>query len=142
MYVVEPEGWNVMSFDHRDVRRSMDVYTLDNVYLGSVVAVLPGPGIRTEERVQEEARQSSIINGEMLGPVPTQTSGNRGPKTQGAAALYATQPDTAKPLGKGAIKVGTWWGRRRTIPLDAIQAVSLERVVLKYRKKDLDQLRR
>ncbi len=127
-----------MSFDHRDIRQSMDVYTLDNVYLGPVVAVVPGPAIPSGERVLNEARQVSEVNGEMFGPVPTQTSGNPGPVTQSAASLYATDPD-AQSLGQGTIKVGKWWGGRRTIPLDAIQSVSLERVVLKHREAELER---
>ncbi len=129
-----------MSFDHQDIRPSMDVYTLDNVYLGTVISMVPGPPVLTGERVLAEARQTSVINGEMFGPVPTQTRGNPGPKTQSAAAQYATQPDAALPLGQGAIKVGKWWGLigRRTIPLEDVQTVSLERVVLKHRSADLD----
>lgn len=129
-----------MSFDHRDIRTRMDVYTLDNVYLGPVVTVVPGPVGCEVERVLEEARQSSKVNGEMFGPVPTQTGGNPGPKTQSAAALYATEPHDAHSLGQGAIKIGRWWGLigRRTIPMENVQTVSLERVILKHRKEDLD----
>lgn len=130
-----------MSFDRRDIHPAMDVYTLDNVYLGSVLAVLPGPETPVKEHVLPEARQSSEVNGEMLGPMPTQTIGNKGPKTQSAASLYATEPESAQPLGRGDIKVGKWWGLvgSRTIPLEAIQTVSLERVILKHRKADLDK---
>ncbi len=132
-----------MSFDRRDIRPAMDVYTLDNVYLGSVLEVIQDGETPVKEQVLPEARQSSEVNGEMLGPMPTQTIGNPGPKTQSAASLYATQSDSDKPLRGGAIKVGKWWGLvdRRTIPLQAIQTVSLERVILKHRKADLDQLR-
>jgi hypothetical protein len=130
-----------MGFSHRDIRPAMDVYTLDNVYLGSVFDVIPGPPSRAEEIVFEEARQTSEVNGEMLGPMPTQSIGNPGPQTQSAAKLYATEPTSGQSLGQGAIKVGKWWGlvNRRTIPLEAIQTVSLERVILKHRKEDLHQ---
>ncbi len=78
----------------------------------------------------------------MFGPMPTQTIGNGGPIKQSAAALYATTPHAAQPLGQGTIQVGKWWGLvgRRTIPLAAIQTVSMERVVLKHRKTDLDKV--
>ncbi len=130
-----------MSFDHRDIRVSMDVYTLDNAYLGTVINVVPGPPALSGEGVLAEALQTSVTNGEMFGPVPTQMNGNPGPKTQSAAALYATEPDTASSLGEGSIKVGKWWGLigRRTIPLSDIQTVSLERVVLKHRSQDLER---
>jgi hypothetical protein len=131
-----------MSFDRRDIRPAMDVYTLDNVYLGSILAVISGPEPSVKEEVEERARQTSAVNGELLGPLPTQTIGNTGPSRQAARARYATEADSAQLLGRGAITVGTWWGlvNRRTIPLEAIQTVSLERVTLKYRKADLDEL--
>jgi hypothetical protein len=114
---------------------------LDNVYLGSVRAIIPGPTTGITEQVVPEARQSSVVNGEHLGPMPTQTIGNAGPHTQSAAALYATQPDSAQAIGRGILKVGKWWGlgHQRSIPMEAIQTVSFERVVLKQRKADLDQ---
>ncbi len=128
-----------MSFDDRDIRPSMDVYTRDNVYLGTIRAVVPGSATPDGERVLETARQSSTISGERLGPMPTAPLGNSGPERQSARALYATEPDAARPLGRGAIEVGRWWGLvgRRTIPLDAVQAVSLERVVLKLTADEL-----
>src|SRR5690242_15540709 len=119
-----------MSFDRRDIRPAMDVYTRDNVYLGTVRAVIAGEPAPVAEQVPESARQSSAVSGELLGPVPTQTIGNRGPYTQSAGERYATDPDAAQPLGRGAIVVGRWWGLvgRRTIPLDDVLSVSLERV--------------
>ena len=128
-----------MSFDRGDVRRAMDVYTLDNVYLGTVLSVRSAPEAGGAERVPEHSRQSSVVDGERRGPAPTQDAGNRGPRTQSAAALYATTGDGAPPLGGGSIEVGRWWGLRgrRTIPLDQIQTVSLERVVLRSRAQDL-----
>ncbi len=95
-----------MSFDRRDIRPAMDVYTLDNVYLGSILAIIPGSRTPVKEHILPEARQSSEVNGEMFGPMPTQTIGNPGPRTQSAASLYATQPDSTQPLDGGAIKVG------------------------------------
>ena len=131
-----------MSFDSRDIRPSMDVYTLDNAYLGTVLAVVPGPEPpvgETEEQVPAPDHQASAISGELLGPMPTQTIGNPGPRTQSAGAFYATRADGARRLGRGVLKVGKWWGLagRRTIPLDAVQTVSLERVVLKVTQDEL-----
>lgn len=127
------------SFDFADIRPSMDVYTLDNVYLGTVLDIMPGPHAADSELVPESARQSSEISGEMLGPMPTTPLGNRGPGTQSAREQYAVKPDDTRPIGRGAITVGKWWGLvgRRTIPLDAVQTVSLERVVLKLTKEEL-----
>ena len=124
-----------MSFDRRDIRPGMDVYTLDNAYLGTVLKVSDGPPAEPEPPIAADARQSSTTNGELLGPMPTQPIGNPAPITQGAAAGYATAPDDARPLGHGALLVGRWWGLvgRRRIPIDAVQTVSLERVVLRQR---------
>ncbi len=121
-----------MGFDRRDIRPAMDVYTRDNVYLGAVRAVIPGPTPTLGDPGPRGARESSAVSGEALGPSPTRAIGNRGPDTQSARAAYATAPDGARPLGVGALIVGRWWGLvgRRTIPLDAVQTVSLERVIL------------
>jgi hypothetical protein len=130
-----------MGFDRRDIRPSMDVFTLDNVYLGAVLQILPGDRTRgTEERVPEEARQFGETDGEALGPAPTQPAGNRGPRSQSARALYATGTDSAEPIGAGGtIKVGKWWGLigRRTIPVEEVLSVSLERVVLRRNREEL-----
>ena len=120
-----------MSFDHGDIRPSMDVFTRDNVYLGTVLSVVEGPATPPEGQAPPADVRASV-NGELLGPMPTQTIGNRGPTTQSARAGYATAADAARPIGKGAITVGKWWGLggRRTIPLDDVQSVSLERVIV------------
>ncbi len=128
-----------MSFDRRDIRPTMDVYTLDNAYLGTVLAVVPGPEPPAKEATPVPGGETSTISGESLGPMPTQPIGNVGPETQSARAQYAVQPDGAERLGHGALKIGKWWGlaARRTIPLDAVQTVSLERVVLKLKRDEL-----
>ena len=128
-----------MSFDRRDIRRAMDVFTQDNIYLGTVLTVRGGPPLSDRPRVPEPARQSSEISGERLGPAPTELFGNPGPRTQSARADYATQPDGAERLGRGSLLVGRWWGLlgRREIPLEAIQSVSFERVVLRLRADQL-----
>lgn len=127
------------SFDIRDIRRAMDVYTLDNVYLGSVLKVVSGPVVREGEPVAESAWQSSAISGEMLGPAPTEPAGNSGPASQSARAFYAVGPDGADPIGTGTVVVGQWWGLRGrlSIPLDWVQTVSLERVVLSRTRANL-----
>ncbi len=124
-----------MSFDRRDIRKAMDVYTFDNIYLGTVLRVTSGDTLLHEHHVPATARQSSKVNGELLGPMPTQPIGNGAPTAQSADAAYATTRD-ADPLGVGTIVVGKWWGLigRRTIPLENVQTVSMERVVLKQRK--------
>lgn len=128
-----------VGFDNRDIRRAMDVYTLDNVYLGTVLAVVPGPVTSTGEQVDPGARQSSTVSGEVLGPAPTQSVGNAGPVNQSARAGYSSRPDQARPLGDGFVEVGRWWGvlGRRRIPLESIQTVSLERVLLKQKAAEL-----
>ena len=133
---------NEASFDLRDIRRSMDVFTIDNAWLGVVLFVTSAEGTSnaSDGHVPVDAQQSSAVSGELLGPMPTQTIGNSGPRRQSARAGYATAADATPPIARGGtITVGKWWGLavRRTIPLDAIQTVSLERVVLKWTKENL-----
>ncbi len=122
-----------MQFDTRDIRLYMDVYTADNVFLGEVRRITPRPTSLAGEQVGESARQASKLSGERLGPMPTEPIGNPAPRVQSARNLYAAQSDGAKPLGQGMLTVANWSGLigRRTIPLDAVQTVSMERVVLK-----------
>ena len=126
-----------MSFDYRDIRTTMDVYTLDNGYLGTVLSIQGGPPL-AHKQILTTARQGSGVSGELLGPMPTQPIGNLASLQQSAGANYATAEDTM-PIGAGAIVVGRWWGLagRRVIPLADVQTVSLERVVLKQRMADL-----
>ena len=80
------------------------------------------------------------FSGESLGPMPTAPLGNWGPTEQSAARRYATVGGrVGHPLGGGRILVRRWlvgldprtlWPRARWLPLDLVQTVSLERVVL------------
>lgn len=126
-----------MSFDDRDIRPAMDVYTLDHVYLGSVLRIMRGPA-HTALPAPAPDHEASAVGGELLGPMPTQPLGNRAPLLQSAAARYGTSPDAAA-IGAGALVVGRWWGLRGRwlIPLTAVQTVALERVVLRLRAADL-----
>jgi hypothetical protein len=120
-----------MSFDTRDIRPTMDVFTLQNDYLGTVLKVEPGPVHAPTASDPDEP--SSEMNGELAGPAPTQDIGNSGPRVQSPRAAYATTRDDATLLGNGTITIGKYWGLlgRKTIPLSAVQSVSMERVVLK-----------
>ena len=126
-----------MSFDDRDIRAWMDVYSADQVYLGTVLKIQRGP-VAAQERILPDALQSSSVSGELLGPMPTQPLGNRASRIQSASAGYATTPD-ATPIGAGELVVGKWWGllARRVISIADVQTVSLERVVLSRRAADL-----
>lgn len=129
-----------MGFTVRDIRRAMDVYTRDNVYLGTVLEVIPGPAAPDgKPELSPEVLQSSAVNGEWLGPMPTEPLGNRGPANQSARARYAVGQEAAERIGRGALRVGKFGGLvgRRLIPLDAVQTVSLERVVLRLRSDEL-----
>lgn len=127
-----------MSFDNRDIRRTMDVYTLDNHYLGTVLEVIANPARVAREQIPADALQSSAVSGELLGPMPTLPIGNLAPERQSASQRYATAPDGA-PIGDGALWVGHWWGLRgqRRIPIADVQAVSLERVVLRLKRAEI-----
>ncbi len=128
-----------MSFDRRDIRPAMDVYTCDNVYLGTVLKTTQGPAMPPGDVVPDHAHEASAVSGELLGPMPTQTIGYTGPSTQSARTRYAVGSDSAQPLGRGMIVVGRWWGLvgRRTFPLEVVQAISMERVILRFSKGDL-----
>lgn len=128
-----------MSFNTRDIRRSMDVYTRDNVYLGTVLKIVPGPQLPAVQQVPDEARQSSLLSGELLGPAPTQPIGNRGPATQSARGMYAVVDGSTTEIGNGWLEVGKWQGLlgRDRIPVDAVLNVSLERVVLALNLEEL-----
>lgn len=132
-----------MSFDRRDVRRGMDVFTLDNVYLGTVVWVLgraASPKVRALQR-EEPSTQESAVNGELLGPMPTARFGNGGPRMQSARRAYASRDASGAPLSGEArlIVLRTPLGtdlrdllpRLRQIPIDLVQTVSLERILLR-----------
>lgn len=126
-----------MSFDVRDIRVGMDVYSADNVYLGTVRRVLTRPVVQ-RERVPREF-QASLLPGELLGPMPTATIGNPGPSTQSARRRFASLPDGAEAIGHGRIIFGRLplplgW---REVTLDDVLAVSLERVVLRRTAAEL-----
>lgn len=125
-----------MPFSRGELRRGLDVYTLDGVYLGTVRAVLPGPPALEPSQGSEALPATSPTDGEALGPMPTQAVGNCGPRAQSPATRYATAPAAAS-LGLGALVVGHGWRGRRTIPFDDILTVALERVVLRRRAAEL-----
>jgi hypothetical protein len=121
-----------VAFDRRDIRRGMDVYTLDGVYLGVVLrvdATASAPVGTTGGTAIEPASDGS---GELLGPAPTMGVGNAGPHTQGAKGRYGTASDGAEALVAGTIKVGRLFGLRgvRWLSLGEVQTVTMERVVL------------
>ncbi len=130
-------------FDHRDIRVSMDVWTADNQYLGTVRRVT-GSGTPVSAPMEPPKPWVGGFSGEMIGPVPTQSLGNTGPVKQAAYAGYATIGDGAKSLGAGKMTVGHWAGfiNRRSIALDLVQSVSLERITLRLTKAQLHEHRR
>ena len=141
-----------MSFDDRDVRRGMDVFTLDNVLVGTVVWIRGGrPRQSRTGRAPEAGGQTSDVSGETLGPMPTTRVGNRGPLTQGAGTRFASRAERVGRALDGAelLVLRTPIGpdlrryrpRLRSVPLTAVQTVSLERVVLRVTEADLEAAR-
>ena len=139
-----------MSFDDRDVRRGIDVFTLDNELVGTVVWIRRGGSRQTATaRVRESPGQASAPGGEALGPQPTTNVGNGGPLNQGAPALFASRTDHAgrsldgtdlwvlrTPIGP---EYRHWLPRLRRIPVSAVQTVSFERVILRVTDAELKE---
>ncbi len=130
-----------MDFDPRDIRQAMDVYTADNVYLGTVLRT---SGVSQRPELHPASMLGGVedpqqLDGEMLGPASTQRLGNRGPQTQTSRTRYASAPDSAQTLVPGTIEVGKWWGLlgRRRISMDYVQTVSMERVILRLADSDI-----
>jgi len=127
-----------MTFDTRDIRVGMDVYTADGSYVGTVRKVLLGPA-PSRRPPQVSQREASAVLGELLGPQPTAPLGNPGPEQQSARNAFATSPDDALPLGAGRFAVGRLpvplgW---RWFSLDDVLVVSFERVVLQRTAAEL-----
>ena len=142
------------------IRRGMDVFTLDGVYVGTVVHVAtrpsppyhgarpspPNPLSRARERGSLRVNQFS---GESLGPVPTARIGNRGPSTQARVAGFGAVTDPGAPSHTGPsghLVIFRWlvaqqWRMSmpslRRLPLNLVQTVSLERVILSVTTEEL-----
>lgn len=130
-----------MQFDPRDIRASMDVYTADHIYLGSVLYP-PDSRPRTHDNVESVIGvegQPSEVSGELLGPKSTSGLGNTGPVVQSSQRLYATGPDDHRVLVEGTFTVGKWWGLvgRRRIHLNQVQSVSMDNVILQATSDEL-----
>ena len=127
-------------FDHRDIRVFMDVWTADNQYLG-IVRRVSGSGTAGRAYREKSKRREGGFSGETIGPVSTRSIGNTGPSAQAAHAAYATNGDGARSLGGGTMTVGHWAGliKRRSLALDLVQSVSLERITLHLTKAQLNE---
>jgi hypothetical protein len=126
-------------FRTSEIRPRMDVFGLDGVRLGTITKVVPGsvqaPSAGTDLSGTEGVR---TFDGEATGPAPTRSVGNFGPETQAPERRYGANVTAGEPLGAGEIEIGTVFGMfwRRRIPLDEVQTVSLERVVLRKRASE------
>ena len=122
-----------MSFDRRDIRPGMGVYTLDGAYVGDVLRTGMRARVPSARSPAEPAATGSSISGESLGPAPTARIGNSGPGSQAAAARYATTTDESPAGAVNWLDVAVSAGRQRRFSVDLVQAVSMERVVLAVR---------
>jgi hypothetical protein len=121
-------------FRTSEIRRKMDVYSLDGVLLGSVTRIFPGNRSIDESGTNLSGTPDQReFDGESIGPAPTRSVGNPGPATQSPETFYATSAKTGEALGDGEIEIGTFMGMFlcRRIPLAEVQTVSLERIVLR-----------
>jgi hypothetical protein len=131
-----------LSFTDRDLRRGMDVYSADNVYLGTVIWVRLQGGAQDPQRSTSILTGQDAFSGESLGPMPTARIGNSGPRSQSPRTAYASTPmvtaDCAprRPVELLAVRMLTAlnWSTLRPrvwrIPVSLVQIVSLERIVL------------
>jgi hypothetical protein len=145
-----------VTFDERDARVGLDVFSADGTYLGTVMRVrwdgagwLTGRGVKQASARPAAWTVAPSFSGERLGPMPTAALGNGGPAHQTEATRYASKPD-APP---GAVRrqpaellVFRWlvslnWATARPvlrrIPAGLIQVVSLERIILSVNAAEL-----
>jgi hypothetical protein len=133
-----------VSFDNRDLRRGMDVFDADGVYLGTVAWVRRSGKPAAAGHVARNTGEpvGGAFSGESLGPMPTAGLGNAGPGCQTASSAYAStaRPERAdhRPRPTELIVVSlpvllshaTLRPRIRRVPVSLVQAVSLERIIL------------
>jgi hypothetical protein len=132
------------------IQRGMDVFTLDVVYVGTVVHVSQRPHRATMAppprpvpiAMGSGSQGAHQFSGEVLGPAPTAQIGNTGPSRQSRNAGFAANEVTSSTPGGGRsgylvvvrLPVAQQWRAGlpsvRRLPLDLIQVVSLERVIL------------
>jgi hypothetical protein len=146
-----------VSFSPRDLHPGLDVFSADNVYLGTVVKVrwegggwLRGPSAQPAPATAPSRPLIAGFSGERLGPMPTSGIGNGGPSAQSVSARYASEtheppwsapPRPAELLIFRCLVSLTWKTARpvlRRIPAELVQLISLERVVLSATAADID----
>jgi hypothetical protein len=122
------------AFRTGEIRRSMDVFSLDGEKIGTVIRVLAGPEPPSSEEASVPGKpQEREFDGEAIGPAPTRAAGNFGPATQSPEHGYGVKATGGESLGDGAMLIGTVYGMffRKWIPLREVQTVSMERIVLR-----------
>lgn len=137
-------GNETYTYLESDIRPWMDVYTIDGEWLGAVLRVHPGDTSDSTSGAPFAPHEpASQPDGESIGPMPTQRYGNSGPARQSPAQHYATDRIDTPSIGTDAqLFIGKYFGltERRTIPLDAVQTVAMERIILRHRRDDLDSM--
>jgi hypothetical protein len=122
------------AFRTSEIRRGMDAFGIDGQKIGMVIQVVPGHVPETEgDGTVPGKPEQRMFDGEAIGPAPTRELGNFGPATQSPENRYGSTAIGGDPLGTGSIQIGTmysWFGRI-WIPLEEVQTVSMERVVLR-----------
>jgi hypothetical protein len=138
-----------VSFDGRDLRIGMDVFSADGVYLGSVVRIRWDRSVSTAVAAEADPTAGLPFSGERLGPMPTTALGNSGPASQSTATAYGSRrsriatPDRGRPTELLIFRwlVSLTWStarpRLRRIPVELIQLVALERIVLSVNADEL-----
>ncbi len=101
-----------------------------------------GGGVRAPEAGWGTSTQhlEPRTSGESLGPFPTGSVGNTGPRRQSAANAYATASDTsARDIVAFAVRPGRLGLFRSPfyVPIGAIRSLSLERIVLDRQREQI-----
>jgi hypothetical protein len=154
-----------MSFPSFPLRRGMDVYDTRNRYVGSVVYVhqvkahseshsagtetteghpADAPALVHEEGATQQPAEhtGNRMLGEDMGPFPTRSMGNTGPRRQSAGSGYATYPGHTLPgvswfaVRPGRLNLGVM-SRPLRVPASAVRSISMERIILSVERGDI-----
>ena len=135
-----------MTYSRGQLRQGMDVFGSDGGYVGAVIWVRTQRGSNTPEPAQisndgeQAGATQAAFSGEALGPMPTASIGNTGPRRQTESTAYATARRGDAPTvtvtelvvvrSLIALNWFTLRPRIRRVPISLVQTASHERIIL------------